>query len=80
MIKSRGGNHLGHGIDRVAVKVVDALGLVGHDEASLELWVLSRHAHRAPIGVASLAWMQPTENMKPRAELTQSAPRPITCR
>ena len=74
MIEARRRGELGQRVQGRAVEIVDPLGLVGHDEGARARGVLGGDAGRAAVGVAGCDWMQPSENMKPRAELHQSAP------
>jgi hypothetical protein len=74
MRQARRAGHLGHRLQRVLVEPVDAFGLVAHVERPLPQRVLRGDAHRAMVGVAGLRLDAAEANMKPRAELAQSAP------
>lgn len=52
MLEAGGGDHLGERLHRVAVEIVDSLGLVGDDERALAHRVLRRHADGAAVRVA----------------------------
>lgn len=54
MLKACGGEHFCQRLERVAVEVVDALGLVRDDEGALAQSVLGGDAGRAFVGVAAL--------------------------
>ena len=61
-------------MQRALVKLVYPLGLGGYDQRPLPQRVLRGHAGGAGAGVTKRGLMQPGANMKPRAELHQSAP------
>ncbi|MNJ48509.1 hypothetical protein D3C77_437040 [compost metagenome] len=54
MIKARCRQHLGQGMQGIAVKAVDPVGLVGHHQRALAQWVLGGDAGGALVGVAAL--------------------------
>lgn len=75
MAEPGSGRKIPKGLQRVAMKIRDALRLVGNNQAC---WRLGSCV-ATPVGQRLVwqlwDWMQPTANMKPRAELTQSAPK-----
>ena len=75
MFEAGGGEQLGQRVQRGVVIIVDALDLVRHDQRA---GAQSDPAWSTPVGQRSVwqlsDWMQPSANMKPRAELHQSAP------
>ena len=78
MRQARGRQQLGQRVQRVAMEVGHALRLVGHDQRALAQRILRGDASGAFAGVAGLGLDAADGNMKPRAELHQSAPIAIT--
>ena len=74
MFEPRGGEQFGQRMQRGMMVIVDPLDLVRHHQRATR----EGSCVVTPVGQRSVwqlsDWMQPSENMKPRAELHQSAP------